>query len=190
MKCHEWLKSIHACGPGVEWLGRRGPKYALMNCPRGDWLAWLLGALDKRVGVRATCSVLLTSFYELPVHARLREIIKDITYWAISEVDYDIEAHEAESAKIAMQSCGLYGEADKAVAFLAKAVTKAEPHWVGELCSIAVQNAGRAVCISRGLDIREAHQQVSLEQADQVRKVVTVGTMEELWTKQQRRLRG
>ena len=44
MKFSEYLESIKACEIAVLWVGDRDPQTAWAECPRGDWMEWLLDA--------------------------------------------------------------------------------------------------------------------------------------------------
>ena len=37
----EYLKSLDACGPAIEWAGDKPVEEVVAECHRGDWLLWL-----------------------------------------------------------------------------------------------------------------------------------------------------
>jgi hypothetical protein len=48
---------MHACNNACRWVGKRSPKQAWDECPRGDWLLWIASELniDCKLVVLATC---------------------------------------------------------------------------------------------------------------------------------------
>jgi len=42
MNLEQYLRSIGACVAATEWVGNRTPEQAWAECPRGDWMLWLL----------------------------------------------------------------------------------------------------------------------------------------------------
>lgn len=80
MTLRSWLISIGACREGLDWHGTRGIRRAYRECPRGDWLAWLLSMLDRRLGVRAACAATRVLWKDMPKASR--RVIVDMERWA------------------------------------------------------------------------------------------------------------
>jgi hypothetical protein len=47
------LRKLHACDEAVEWVAERTLEQAWAECERGDWMIWLLNAIeyDDRHGI-------------------------------------------------------------------------------------------------------------------------------------------
>ena len=46
MTFHEYLKSVNACSPAVEWADDKTVEEVVAKCHRGDWLLWLAKKCD------------------------------------------------------------------------------------------------------------------------------------------------
>ena len=47
MSALDILTQHRACGEARDWLGKRTPKQAWDECPRGDWMLWIAA----RIGI-------------------------------------------------------------------------------------------------------------------------------------------
>ena len=68
MKTIDKLRTLHACPEALAWVETRGLKTSWRDCPRGDWMLWLAGALkvDRKLLVLAACDCAETALKFVP----------------------------------------------------------------------------------------------------------------------------
>ena len=86
----DYLGSIDACEEAIEWVGERNAATAWRECPRADWLMWILGANADRPGwptqgevVRLACQCARRALVNVPAgEERPRLAIEAAERWA------------------------------------------------------------------------------------------------------------
>ncbi len=57
----EQLEKLDACKPAIYWVSQQdSTQQAWQDCPRGDWMLWLLGKLSGPVGSESRKKLVLT----------------------------------------------------------------------------------------------------------------------------------
>ena len=107
----EILKSLNACDEGCEWAGKYTNRSdAWAECPRGDWMLWLLGSLSgppgsasrKKLALCACECARLSLRYVPATETRPLAAIETAEQWAGGESGITIDmVHAAASAAYA-----------------------------------------------------------------------------------------
>ena len=68
MKATDAIAKHGPCNEAVAWIGKRTPKQAWEQCPRGDWLLWIAArvGVDRKLIVRAACDCARTALKYVP----------------------------------------------------------------------------------------------------------------------------
>ena len=95
------LRRLHACQEAINWVGDRDLPTAWRECPRCDWMLWLLRATrrsDKVRLVRVACAIARTVLHLVPAgEDRPRLEIEAAERWA----DDPTKEHRIASAHAA-----------------------------------------------------------------------------------------
>lgn len=114
-----FLTTLGACSAAHEWV-RSAPEdfdfeRAWATCSRGDWLAWVIGALvecepeeylEPRWGTLAACAAAECALHHIPAgqwHKDAEALIEKVKAWA--------SAHEQTEIRVATEARRLYDEA-------------------------------------------------------------------------------
>lgn len=84
----EVLAALGSCGDEADWIGDRTPKQAWLECPRGDWLLWVIYCLgvDAKLCALARCGCARTALKYVPAgEDRPRIAIETCEAWCRGE---------------------------------------------------------------------------------------------------------
>ena len=129
------LKRLGACGDAVQWAKGKSLKEVWATCARGDWMLWLCGRMDGKLGwatrqelVLAACDcaeLALPGFEkEYPDDKRPRTAIETARKWANGEATREEVRTAADAAAYAAHAA----YAADAAAHAADAAAYAAPH--------------------------------------------------------------
>jgi len=89
MQFKEFLESIDACEPALEWVGDRTAEQAWAECERADWLMWLAYEVGESVHKPQVRIALGCARLTPPTHPLLRASLNDVERWLAGEsVDF------------------------------------------------------------------------------------------------------
>ncbi len=112
------LQQIDACDEAIEWVGSRSAAEAWRDCPRGDWMLWLLARVgaDRRRIVLAACECARTALPYVPEgEDRPRIAIETAEAWARGEATTEqVRAADAAAAAAAAYAARLTAQARSA----------------------------------------------------------------------------
>jgi hypothetical protein len=103
------LSQLNACEGALDWLGQRDLAKAWAECPRADWLLWLVGHMAGRAGwptraqvVIAACECVEPALRRVPAgEERPRRAIEAARAWADGKIGEDVvetAMHEIDDA--------------------------------------------------------------------------------------------
>ena len=168
----DYLRALNACGPAVAWIGDRDLATAWRECPRGDWMLWLVGwtvaadpASDARrrlVWVACQCARLSLPIWEAryPDDPSPRRAIETAERWTRDEAtiaEVSAAAYAAAAYAAAAYAAAAYAAAasaadaaayaadaaDAARATLAECADLCRAEWPE--CPVSVPRAGEEV---------------------------------------------
>jgi hypothetical protein len=92
------LEDLGACDEAVEWVGARDAIEAWNDCPRGDWLLWILGKLEADRKRLVLCAHECIEAAVLGIaHECVHRCLILAKRWAVGDCS-DEELHVAEEA--------------------------------------------------------------------------------------------
>jgi hypothetical protein len=105
------LQQIDACDEAIEWVGSRSAAEAWRDCPRGDWMLWLLARVgaDRRRIVLAACECARMALPYVPEgEDRPRIAIETAEAWARGEATTEQVRAAAVPAADAAEAADAY----------------------------------------------------------------------------------
>jgi len=167
----QWLKSLSACKDGVEWIGSKSVYFAWRYCQHADYLCWLYGALDPRLGVRSAVAIARHMVNGVWFDRRLEEIHDDLYRWAGK---FPMDAHCLRRKAHIVQTELNDHPLAKALTWAAVCSTANTPALAGEAASLS--------CVASVESIPEDKRTlVSQECAHLLQSVVSVNEVESAW---------
>jgi hypothetical protein len=167
----QWLVSLSACKEGVAWLGNRSVYYAWRYCPHADYLCWLYGALDSRLGVRSAIAIARHMTAGVWFDRRLEEVYDSLFSWSGSGSS---GAHHIRVRAHSLQTVLNEHPLAKALTWAAVCATATTPALAGEAASLS--------CVASVESApSEKRAEVSQECAELLRSVVSVNEVEQAW---------
>ncbi|MGB1225791.1 MAG: putative immunity protein, partial [Mycobacterium sp.] len=115
------IAHLAPCDPAVRWLAdRTDMQQSWDDCPRGDWLLWLLerAGADRKQTVLAACDCARTALQHVPDgEDRPRLAIEAAEGWARGEVSRDDVRMAARAAYAAAYAADADADAARAAAY-------------------------------------------------------------------------
>jgi hypothetical protein len=109
---YDELREMGACEEGLEWVGDRTLAEAWRDCPRSDWMFWLIGACGGNVAETADCATQLAHAMTEASRAAPAAVAEQVarTVSAASQVAADARAAcNARAAACAASRVAAYG---------------------------------------------------------------------------------
>ena len=175
MKFQDYLTSIEACEPAVEWNGDRDLETCWQECERGDWMLWLMQNA-KMCDIRtltlakAKCAELAKPHMKDERSLRGLQAAFDFAAGRISGVQL-ADAASAASAAYASASAA-YASADAAYAAAAAAYAADASAYAAYAASAAADDAAYASAAYAAADAADARRSTLLLCANLCREVL------------------